>query len=100
MESTVTVKGQVTLPVALRKRFGIGRGQKVMFAATKNGILVKPAEVTVRDLTKEPAWRKSLEKSLAQAKAGKGRFFGSTEEFLKDLRKESLKAERRKARLA
>jgi AbrB family looped-hinge helix DNA binding protein len=81
MQSTVTVKGQVTLPSALRKQFGIAHGQKVMFAATKSGILVKPAEVTFRDLTKEKEWRESLEKSLAQVERGEGKFFGSTKEF-------------------
>lgn len=98
MESTVTVKGQVTLPSELRKRFGIARGQKVIFAATKNGILVKPAVVTVRDLTKEAAWQKALKKSQAQAERGQGKFYASTEEFLADVRRMSEREDRRKAK--
>jgi AbrB family looped-hinge helix DNA binding protein len=98
MESTVTSKGQVTLPSELRKRFGIARGQRVVFAATSGGILVKPAEITVRDLTKEAAWQESLKKSLAQAERGEGKFYANTEEFLTDLGRVSEQGKSRKAR--
>lgn len=81
MELTVTTKGRVTIPAELRKRFGIAPGQKVIFAATKSGILVKPTDATARDLTKEPAWQRSLRRSIAQAERGEGRFYASTEEF-------------------
>lgn len=89
MHSSVTVKGQVTLPAVLRKKFGLGHGQKVSFAATKEGILVKPVEI--EDLTKKPAWKKLLEEARAEAKAGKGKFFESGQEFLDYLKSISRK---------
>jgi AbrB family looped-hinge helix DNA binding protein len=92
MQSSVTTKGQITLPAALRKRFGLGQGQKVSFAATADGILVKP--VRIQDMTKEPAWRRNLQEAQAEARAGKGKFFASGEEFMDFLRKESEKADK------
>ena len=38
LEATVTSKGQVTLPVALRERLGITTGTKVMFISDAKGI--------------------------------------------------------------
>ena len=89
MESSITVKGQITVPIQLRKRFGLIRGQKVTFAATAEGILVKP--VRVEDLTKKPAWKKALEASLAEAEAGEVKVFASGEEFIDFLKKTSKK---------
>lgn len=94
LESSVTIKGQITLPAALRKRFGLERGRKVMFVATDEGILVKPAELL--DLTKKPEWKAALDESLAQAGSGKGDFFASDEEFMNFLKKESKKSRSRK----
>lgn len=89
MQSNVTTKGQITLPADLRKRFGIERGQKVMFEATADGILVKPVKVI--DLTKRPAWKRALEASIAEADAGKTKVFKSSEEFVAHLEAESRK---------
>lgn len=94
MESSVTIKGQITLPAALRKRFGLERGRKVMFVTTDDGILVKPAELL--DLTKQPEWKTALDESLTQAESGKGVFFASDEEFMNFLKKEEKKGRSRK----
>lgn len=87
MESSVTIKGQITLPAVLRKRFGLHRGRKVMFAETQEGILVKPAKLV--DETKGAAWKKALADSIAQAEAGKGHYFANDEELIGFLEKET-----------
>jgi len=40
----VTVKGQITIPVVLRRRYGIGKDTEVKFRATKEGILLTAAD--------------------------------------------------------
>lgn len=41
MKALVTSKGQVTIPKALRDRFGIEPGAQVDFAATEDGIRLR-----------------------------------------------------------
>ena len=36
----ITAKGQVTIPLAIRQRLGIGPGDEIEFQETDNGILV------------------------------------------------------------
>lgn len=81
--SRITTKGQITLPSSIRKRFGLGTGQQVMFEATEAGILVKP--VKIHDLTRESKWKKELQIALKQVETGQGTFYGSTEEFMRAL---------------
>lgn len=81
--SRITMKGQITLPASIRKRFGLGTGQQVMFEATAEGILVKP--VRIEDLTHTPEWQKKLQAALKDAQTGRGTFYGSDKEFLKAL---------------
>ena len=38
----VTVKGQITIPLALRERFGLRPGTEVEFVASEAGLQVKP----------------------------------------------------------
>jgi antitoxin PrlF len=40
----VTVKGQVTIPADMRRRYGIGPDTEVEFRPTKEGILLTTAE--------------------------------------------------------
>jgi AbrB family looped-hinge helix DNA binding protein len=42
LETTVTRKGQVTIPVELRKRYGIREGMKMEVTGAPNGVLLKP----------------------------------------------------------
>ncbi len=42
LETTVTRKGQVTIPAELRKRYGIREGMKVDIAESPRGLLLKP----------------------------------------------------------
>jgi AbrB family looped-hinge helix DNA binding protein len=40
LTSTITVKGQVTIPVSLRKRMGLREGDRVEFAQEEDGRVV------------------------------------------------------------
>lgn len=78
--SKVTIKGQVTLPAELRKRFGIEHGNTVTFVAGRGGILVKP--IAVQDLTKTPQWKRDLDRALKDSEEGRVETYMSDEEFL------------------
>ena len=43
--ATVQKRGQVTIPIELRRRFGIEEGGVVAFVETEEGILISPREV-------------------------------------------------------
>ena len=45
--SRLTVKGQVTLPQELRRRFGLGPGSRVAFEEEADGIKVRPVRETI-----------------------------------------------------
>jgi AbrB family looped-hinge helix DNA binding protein len=41
MEVLVTRKGQVTVPIELRRKYGIHKGMKVIFEDSSSGICIK-----------------------------------------------------------
>lgn len=82
--SRITTKGQITLPSSIRKRFGLGTGQQVMFEPTEAGILVKP--VRIQDLTNESKWKKELRIAIKQAETGQGTFYANEKEFMNALK--------------
>ena len=45
--SRLTVKGQVTLPQELRRRFSLGPGSRVAFEENVDGIKVRPVRETI-----------------------------------------------------
>ena len=49
-ESTVTKKGQITIPSKFRKEYNLKAGKKVNFIKTSEGILIKPIVENVRSL--------------------------------------------------
>lgn len=53
---TVTVKGQITIPQALRERFGLLPGTEVEFVAGENALEVKPRKRSRRAATPFDAW--------------------------------------------
>jgi AbrB family looped-hinge helix DNA binding protein len=59
MEQTMTFyvrvqkKGQVTIPTKLRKKLNIKKGDTVMVVDTKDGLLIKPAEVVLSEALNE-----------------------------------------------
>ncbi len=50
MQAVVSQKGQVTLPIFLRKIFNIKPQDEVVFQATKEGILVKKTSLLTESL--------------------------------------------------
>src|SRR5690348_1672903 len=42
--STLTRKGQITVPVEIRRRLGLERGDKVVFVEEGDVVLLKPAQ--------------------------------------------------------
>jgi len=43
--TTVTSKGQITIPSRLREEFGFDRGTKLMVVPTENGLVLKKIEL-------------------------------------------------------
>ncbi|MCW5877131.1 MAG: AbrB/MazE/SpoVT family DNA-binding domain-containing protein [Anaerolineales bacterium] len=43
----VQAKGQVTIPLEIRKRLKLKQGDRVAFIETKDGVIIQPAEVVV-----------------------------------------------------
>lgn len=71
METYATVKGQIVIPAALRRKYGIKKGTKIIVTDTGDGIVLKP--VTEQYL-------KNLQGSLK----GKGGLKALVEERRKD----------------
>jgi len=42
METYATIKGQIVIPAALRRKYGITSGTKIIIADTEDGIVLKP----------------------------------------------------------
>ena len=49
----VQEKGQVTIPTKLRKKLNIKKGDTVMVIETKDGLLIKPAEIVLSEALDE-----------------------------------------------
>lgn len=59
----MTSKGQVTIPLELRERYGLGAGVEVDVIATEDGALVRPAVRTTRG-------EEAVERLLGRADGG------------------------------
>jgi AbrB family looped-hinge helix DNA binding protein len=79
--TTISSKGQITIPLRIRKTFKIIAGQQFTFSEHKNGILLKPVDVTITDKTQTNEWSVSLQQALADVKAGRVKRFMSSEKF-------------------
>jgi AbrB family looped-hinge helix DNA binding protein len=55
MTETVRVqaKGQVTIPTKIRRKLNLKKGDMVSFVETKDGVLIKPAEVIITEALDE-----------------------------------------------
>lgn len=53
---TVTVKGQITIPLALRERYGLLPGTEVEFVADPDGLRLKPCRSHEGGETAFAAW--------------------------------------------
>jgi antitoxin PrlF len=47
--SVVQEKGQVTIPVEIRRRLGLKKGDLVAFVETEQGVLISPQEIIAMD---------------------------------------------------
>ncbi len=47
--SKVQEKGQVTIPVEIRRKWGLGKGDLVAFVETEQGVLISPREVVAME---------------------------------------------------
>lgn len=63
----VTIKGQVTIPIALRERFGLSPGTEVEFVATDGALEIKPRKQTRKMASAFDHW---LAKAAGSAKQG------------------------------
>lgn len=67
-----TTKGQVVIPLRLRKQFHIEEGTRAMIEATDDGILLKPVTAVslrrLRGLLKRPPGEKPLAREMAEHK--------------------------------
>jgi len=50
LESTITRKGQVTIPKAIRDRLGVKEGEKVFFVMRGEEVVLKVVKGTILDL--------------------------------------------------
>lgn len=63
----VTVKGQITIPIAMRERFGLRPGTEVEFVATEGTLQMKPRK---RSRKKASAFDHWLAKAAGSAQKG------------------------------
>ncbi len=81
--STVTRKGQVTLPIEIRKRLGISKGDKVAILLVEDKVILRPVR-SVAELTfgaVKPRWRpedfqelrRQFEEGMAEEAAAESR---------------------------
>lgn len=63
----VTIKGQVTIPIALRERFGLNPGTEVEFVATDGGLRMRPRKPSRKTASAFDHW---LAKAAGSARKG------------------------------
>jgi AbrB family looped-hinge helix DNA binding protein len=49
----IQAKGQVTIPTKIRKKLNLRKGDLVSFVETDNGVLIKPAQVIMKEALQE-----------------------------------------------
>lgn len=77
LESTMTRKGQVTIPKAIRDRLGVKEGEKVLFVMRDEEVVLKVVKGTILDLrgsvrpSTSPEDFEKIRRSVKQAVAKK-----------------------------
>lgn len=80
--SKITSKGQITLPVNVRKLLKLDRGQSIAFCIDRKGVFLYRCKVSVEPSSFSQAqWRK-IEKLASE----KGKVFADAEEAKKHIR--------------
>ena len=69
--ATVSSKYQITLPVDVRRRLGVGAADKIAFVLDENGVRIEPVRLTLADLYGSvpalPGETADLEKEIDEA---------------------------------
>jgi AbrB family looped-hinge helix DNA binding protein len=87
MSTKVTVKGQVTLPKAVREAAGIRPGDKVnVRARPEGGVVVERSEERLPDAAAVQAARDKVERALAALDRKGVKFDMATDEWMRLLR--------------
>jgi len=80
-------KGQLTIPAEIREAVHLEEGDPVVIEVVAEGILLKPQKVI--DATQAwfwtEAWQRGEAEAAAEIRAGKGRRYASSEDFLASL---------------
>lgn len=63
----VTVKGQITIPISLRERFGLNPGTEVEFVTSEGVLQLKPRKRKGKSASASERW---LSKAAGSAKPG------------------------------
>lgn len=82
LESTITRKGQITIPKAIRERLKVKEGEKVLFVMRGEEVVLKVVKGTILDLrgTVQPSAhpegfekiRRSVRQAVAKKVVGRG----------------------------
>lgn len=83
--STLTTKGQATIPVFFRKKWGIKPGEKLIFAESDQGITIKTHSQLVNELYGSLKSKVKVKYSDKMADEAVGKMLG--EEYIKTLPK-------------
>jgi antitoxin PrlF len=87
MSTKVTIKGQVTLPKAVREAAGIRPGDRVnVRARSEGGVLVERSEERLPDAAALQAARNKIERALATLDRKGVKFEMTTDEWMRLLR--------------
>ncbi|VVC71971.1 Antidote-toxin recognition MazE, bacterial antitoxin [uncultured archaeon] len=79
-------KGQFVMPAAMRKKFGMGRGERLVLVEREGTIIVRPVSRMSEDIESELCLMDLAGKGWAEIEAGKAKKLGKTA-FLKELSK-------------
>jgi AbrB family looped-hinge helix DNA binding protein len=63
----ISAKGQVTIPISLRKRFGLNPGTEIEFVVSKGALQVRPRNSAVSPVSRFDRW---LTKAAGSAVSG------------------------------
>ncbi|WP_436912148.1 AbrB/MazE/SpoVT family DNA-binding domain-containing protein [Halosimplex marinum] len=69
--TTVTSKGQVTIPSRLREEFGLEKGTKLMVVPTDHGLVLKKVELPSVEEFHERVERRSDEVALSMSEVNR-----------------------------
>ena len=95
LRATLRARGQITLPLEVRKAAHLEEDDMVEFELTEEGILLRPCKVI--DASQAwfwtPEWQEGMREAVEDVEAGRLRHHDSDEEFLHALDEASKKTD-------